>query len=51
MYYLAYLAFPFETQSDEEDRADEVIHGTSVNGSENNEDAERKGVDWSQVKL
>ena len=50
MYYLLYLAFPFETQSDEEDRAIEVIDGTSV-GSVSNGDIEKKGVDWSKVKL
>lgn len=51
MYYLAYLAFPFETQSDEEDRAADVLHGLGADGSESNEDSERQGVKWADVKL
>jgi hypothetical protein len=45
------LAFPFETHTDEEDVAVETIEGASADGSVINEDVERKGVDWSQVKL
>ena len=51
VYYLLYLAVPFITQTDEEDLAAEVIEGTSANGSDDNGDAESKGVDWSKVKF
>lgn len=51
VYYLLYLAVPFDTQIDEEDQATETIEGASVSGSLRNGDEEQKGVDWSQIKL